>query len=439
MFGLLSGVYPGLALGDGSLNVRPKSLPVVPPVAPPGEKVPQANPQTAPSAQDTLHLAGNQASPAPEELQGDWIVRLKKRAIGTVVKVLGGSQETADDLAKLNPYDLIVKAGVALGLSPQRARRVATTATNPPTLRWEAALGSKAFQILPQQVVNRTMAGTIQKEVARVLPTAGKMVSLENGAGKRTYRVIQQGFNSGRASAERLLAEQGRLNRAIPTGKAASEGVIKVVRREGLWKGPLKLVQSKVLSAQEAIGTLRSQGARTLAGKPVLEAIKAEGNVIQGLKRVARDNYAHQVEKSLQQGIEKGSEKALERTVAEGVVKTRTKAEAQALEKAVAKATESGVTKAAEKGAVRVGARLAGLVPVIGAVAEGAITAYDTKIAYDIHQDPNASKTSAVLADVTVALDGVSTGTVATGWLAPVGWIASGLSIVTGIVRDVTR
>lgn len=396
----------------------------------------QARPQPHPApTPDTLTLSGT-AAVSPEANQENFLIRAKKKAIRAVVRVFGGSRETADKLAEINPYDLIVKGGKALGMTDERARRVATNTTNAPFMRWAGKVGAKVAEAVPQHVVNRTIAKSVQQELAIVLPQAGRKVTRE--VGKRTVRAITRGVEAGKTAAEKILTQQGRINRAIKVQKPAVEGIIKVVRSHGV-KAPLKMVQGKLNLTKEAIHSLRREGARMLVGKPTLESIRAEGNVVKGLKRALRDTYARSVEESLQKGVEKGSEKALEKTIAEGVVKTASKTEAKALEKAVAKATGTGIAKAAEKGAVRIGARLAGLVPVIGAVAEGAITAYDGKIAYDIHTDPKASNTSAIFADITVALDGVSTGTVATGWLAPVGWVASGLSIVTGLVRDVSR
>lgn len=103
------------------------------------------------------------------------------------------------------------------------------------------------------------------------------------------------------------------------------------------------------------------------------------------------------------------------------------------------KLLQKGAQKAAQKGAEKTASRLSSMVPVAGAAIGLAITAYDAKYAHELSKDPNASKFSKAMAWTTVGLDSVATATTATGGGSAIGWVATGLSIVTSVLAEVYR
>ncbi|MBC7474056.1 MAG: hypothetical protein H7263_07160 [Candidatus Sericytochromatia bacterium] len=110
-----------------------------------------------------------------------------------------------------------------------------------------------------------------------------------------------------------------------------------------------------------------------------------------------------------------------------------------AVEEVAVKIVEKGATKAAAKGGTKAASRLSAAVPFVGALVSAGFTIMDTKLAYDLTKDKKVSKLSAALAWGTVGLDIVSTVTTATGVGSLIGWVATGLSIGTGIGSDLTK
>lgn len=141
-------------------------------------------------------------------------------------------------------------------------------------------------------------------------------------------------------------------------------------------------------------------------------------------------------EKVLQKGVQEGIEGAVKTVIKKGGKEVAEKVATKGTQKALTVTAEKAAVKAASSGTAKTGSKLAGAVPFIGAAINLGITAYDTVDAVKKTKDPNVSKLSAGLAWATVGLDVVSTVTVATGVGAPIGWIASGLSIGTSIASD---
>jgi hypothetical protein len=149
------------------------------------------------------------------------------------------------------------------------------------------------------------------------------------------------------------------------------------------------------------------------------------------------------MQKAGQEALEKGVTTAVQAGVKAAVAKQGSQVVAKAAtvgaEKAVIHAAEKAAVQAGTKGAAKAGTKLASIAPVVGAVAGAAITAWDVKDAIEKTKDPKASKASAALAWCTVGLDVVSTAATATGIGAPIGWVATGLSIGTSIASDWLR
>lgn len=149
------------------------------------------------------------------------------------------------------------------------------------------------------------------------------------------------------------------------------------------------------------------------------------------------------MQKAGQEALERGVTSAIQTGVKAAAAKQGSQIVAKAAsvgaEKAVVHAAEKAAVQAGTKGAAKAGTKLASIAPVVGAVAGAAITAWDVKDAIEKTKDPKASKASAALAWATVGLDVVSTAATATGIGAPIGWVATGLSIGTSIASDWLR
>ena len=212
-----------------------------------------------------------------------------------------------------------------------------------------------------------------------------------------------------------------------------------------------------------------------LANESAVGSVKAlarEGHVAADVANGVLRTVLKSEEKLAVEVTTKVTEKTLTKTAVKAVQKTMTKSSQKVLAEGTAKAVESGVAKAISrggkevaskilavegsgkviaktaekaaleataKGTTKAGTRLASLVPVAGAIAGAAITAWDTKDAIEKWKDPNATKTSKYLASATVFIDGASVACEASGVGAPIAWALTGASIVTSGLSDYFR
>lgn len=180
-----------------------------------------------------------------------------------------------------------------------------------------------------------------------------------------------------------------------------------------------------------------------VTSKVVAESAKALNPVIKGGTKVMAKTVQKAVvgagEKALEKGVTKGIEKGVEIALKRGGTEIVEKVATKTAQKTIEKAATTAATKAATTGAAKAGSKVASAVPIIGAVAGAAIVALDVKDAIEKTRDKKTSKLSAGLAWTTVALGTVSTVATATGVGAPIGWIATGLSIGTSIASDYYR
>lgn len=207
---------------------------------------------------------------------------------------------------------------------------------------------------------------------------------------------------------------------------------------------------TKTIGKELAEATVKTTE-KVVAKQLIKETAKGAGvATVKALEKTAVATGEKTLVKALGKGMEKSAEKittkALEKAATEGTELALKAAGKTAVEhlgtegsKAVISAAEKAAVTAGTKGAAKGGGKLASLIPVAGAVAGGIITAIDAKDAWDKHHDPKATKTSRYLADATVFLDGVSTACTATGIGAPIGWVATGASVVTSVLSDIWR
>lgn len=221
-------------------------------------------------------------------------------------------------------------------------------------------------------------------------------------------------------------------------GQEATEGAVKTLTEAGkLGKGTQSIGRAtfgkwyQPSAYTQAIKESASGLAQT--GKAVTEGgSKAVGSVVK--KTVVGSS-----EKILQKGMQEGVESAVKTVIKKGGKEIAEVVATKGTQKALTVAAEKAVVKAATTGTAKVGSRLAGAIPVVGAAVNVGITAWDTKDAIEKSKDPKASTASKALAWTTVGLDVVSTVAVGSGIGAPIGWIASGLSIGTSVLSDYLR
>lgn len=216
--------------------------------------------------------------------------------------------------------------------------------------------------------------------------------------------------------------------------QTATVGTVKALTTAGqLGRGIETIAVAGIKSPKAIAATGRAIAESGKALAPVLKS--GAGAYAKTVQKAAIGAGEKALEKGVTIGLEKGMTAALKRGGVEVVEKVTTKA----AQKSIEKVATTAATKAATTGSAKAGGKLASAVPIIGAVAGAAITAYDVHDAIKKTKDKNTTKLSAGLAWATVGLDVISTAATATGIGAPVGWVATGLSIGTSIASDYYR
>jgi len=221
-------------------------------------------------------------------------------------------------------------------------------------------------------------------------------------------------------------------------GKEASEGAIKTLTEAGkLGKGTQSISRATFGKWYQpsAYTQLVKESAKGLA--KTTKAITEGGTKAAGT--VVKKTVVGSSEKILQKGVQEGIESAVKTVIKKGGKEIAETVATKGTQKALTIAAEKAAVKAATTGTAKIGSRLAGAIPIVGGVVNAGIIAWDTKDAIEKSKDPNASTASKALAWATVGLDVVSTAAVSTGIGAPIGWIASGLSIGTSVLSDWLR
>ena len=304
-----------------------------------------------------------------------------------------------------------------------------------------------AMAALETHSAKRLLTGFGYKSMAMGLATKGSNILIKGVSVQVAGKAF--GFGVKHAVAKAATAELVKITAAAAT-KAGTTTVVAAakVATTSATVGTIKALTTagKLGKGLEAVAIptiIKSLKAPVLTTKAVVESSKALTSVVKGGTKVyaaaVKSTVVGAGEVALKKGIEKGIEKGLTAAVSRAGVGAVEKVTTKATEKALEKVVTAAATKAATTGTAKAGTKIASAVPIIGAIAGAAIVAYDAHDAYKKFKDPKATNLSRGLAVATVALGTISTIAKATGIGAPIGWIATGLSIGTSVASDYYR
>ncbi|GIW23115.1 MAG: hypothetical protein KatS3mg068_2122 [Candidatus Sericytochromatia bacterium] len=300
---------------------------------------------------------------------------------------------------------------------------------------------------LPQSA-NKVIAGIysygIKKGISKISTGLVKGASVSIPFTSKTI-----GFGTKHAVQKALTQELAKLTTAKTgsttivkslekAGVEATEGAIKTLTEAG------KLGKGTQTLSRATFGKWYQPSAYTqLVKESANGLVKTTKAVAKGGSKAATEVVKKTVigssEKILQKGMQEGIESAVKTVIKKGGSEIAEQVATKGTQKALTVVAEKAAVKAATTGTAKVGSKLAGAIPIVGGAINAGITAWDIKDAIEKSKDPNVSKASKALAWTTVGLDVVSTFAVSTGIGAPIGWIASGLSIGTSILSDYLR
>lgn len=272
-------------------------------------------------------------------------------------------------------------------------------------------------------------SGLLVKGVAYNIPFTSKIVgfgvkygvakTVANAGAKLTTEVVSKGAVTTLSSALKTLAPEA--TKATIKGLKATGALGK-----GMYIGAKSMpTLTKAVTSPVVTTQLLTKSAKSIATVIEREGVKqvAKKVIIGGGEKVLRKGVTEAVESGVKVGLKSLGKEGAEKLITEGGKKVLQK-------EIVTVATKAGSSA---------GKKVASAVPIIGAVAGAALVALDVKDAIEKTKDKKATTTSKVLAWTTVALGTISTVCTATGVGAPIGWIATGLSIGTSIASDYFR
>ncbi len=289
------------------------------------------------------------------------------------------------------------------------------------------AIGQKAFgEAAIKKVSTGVVTYTVKKAVTKAVSNELKALQAVKSGTTTVVAASKTAATKGAENAIKVLEKSGKLGQGVVTNTMKeATGVA----------GNLLNPKNAAQFVKKAPGAVAKSATETAAH---VAAQVGEKGVVKGTGAVVGKTIVGAGEKVIQTGVEKGVEKGVQAAIKKGGAEIVEKVATKTTEKALIKAAEKGAVKATETVAVKGAAKLASFVPVAGAVAGAAITAWDTKDAIEKSKS-GAGTASVALAWTTVGLDAVSTAATATGIGAPIGWIATGLSIGTGFLSDLVR
>lgn len=280
---------------------------------------------------------------------------------------------------------------------------------------------------------------TLIKGVSVGVPFTGKAIgfgvkhAVRTAVESEVKAAISTGAKTGSKVAVKSLKDVTTVVKALETTeKVATEATLKTLTKSGqLGKGVETL-------AVKSFGKLYNPTTYTHA---IAESAKEIPKAIAGKSAatVVKNTVVGATETALKKGVTEGIEAGVKTVIKKGGKELAETVTTKAVEKAITKTATTAATKAATTTGAKAGSKLAGAIPFIGAAVGVGVTAWDTKDAIEKQKDPSASTASKALAWTTVGLDAVSTVCVATGVGAPIGWIATGLSIGTSVASDLLR
>lgn len=302
------------------------------------------------------------------------------------------------------------------------------------------AMQEKMNGVLKSHAAERVMTGFGYKSTVKSAITIAS-TKLVEGVSIKTFGAFGKeavGFGVKHAVAQAVGKELSTM--AAKTGATvASKEILKGVAKESAVGAVKALAREGHIAADVANGVLKAT--LKVEEKVAVHATAkvAEKSIAKATIKVVEQTVAKAGQKGLAEGTAKAVEAGVAKAISRGGKEAAAKLAVEGSEKIIAKTAEKAAIQATAKGTTRAGTRLASLVPVAGAVAGAAITAWDAKDAYDKWKDPNTTKASKYLASATVLIDGASVACEASGVGAPIAWALTGASIVTSGLSDYFR
>lgn len=298
----------------------------------------------------------------------------------------------------------------------------------------------KLESIMKAHSVDRVLTGLGYKSTAKSAITfvSTKLIS---GVSIKTFGAFGKeavGFGVKHAVAQAVGKELTKM--AAKTGaEVASKEIIKTVAKESAVGAVKALAREGHVAAEVANGVIKTvlKAEEKLAVE--VTAKVAEKTLTKTAVKAVQKTMTKSSQKVLAEGTAKAVEAGVAKAISRGGKEVASKLAVEGSGKVIAKTAEKAAIEAAAKGTTRTGTRLASLVPVAGAIAGAAITAWDTKDAIEKWKDPNTTKASKYLASATVFIDGASVACEASGVGAPIAWALTGASIVTSGLSDYFR
>jgi hypothetical protein len=328
---------------------------------------------------------------------------------------------------KFNP----VTTGKAVGESYKAVQKVVGT-----------EIAEKGFVSGTVSVAKKVGVGAAERTIQK---------GLEEGAQVAVKSFIESAIKSQLSSAAVEAVIKKSLQETAPhltaeiLEKVTTEAA-KITLKDGA-KTAAKYVAKEVgEKAAEKIASSAFQKSIPQLSATVIEKIAAEATTIT-MKDGSKAAAKYIAETAGKEAAEKIASAAFQKTIAEAVEKGTVNAVEQGMVKGTGKVAQiiyktpgvGAAVSAVEKNAVKGASKVSTIAPYVGAAIGVAITAWDANHAYKLTKDPKVTKLSAGLAWATVGLDAVSVAANFSAVGAPIGWVATGLSVGTSIASDIYK
>lgn len=333
------------------------------------------------------------------------ITQLKKAIFPAITESMELGRDLGENIAKINDYEVIKKAGLVVGLSEKKAHIVAVGFSNREFNRYITKTSIKLAEYIPSKYIESKLTKEINNQVINSI--SKNIPNITTVTDPKISAAFKASITEGNLKAVETLKSKDLLSKSVDL-RGEVKGIIANVKDEGI-KSTAKDIKNTFLT-------------------------KSDKGVIKSAIENTSEHSKHLLKKTIDNATEKATEKISEK----GFTNISNNSQKILFRKNVAKATETAINKTVSLTSVKIATGFTKVMPVLSTVAEGFVMYNDIEHTRKLFNDKDASNLSKALSVSTVALDAVSLHSVLTGSFKR-GLYASGFSILTSVGSSLAR
>lgn len=357
------------------------------------------------SLSSTANNQENIEKDSSDEVKLTPITKLKKSIFPAITESMELGRELGDNIAKINDYEVIKKAGLVAGLSEKKAHIVAVGFSNREFNRYITKTSITLAEYIPSKYIESKIAKEINNQV--ISSISKNIPNITTVTDPKIKAAFKASIIEGNLKAVENLKSKDILSKSVDL-RGEAKGIIGNIKDEGI-KNTAKDIKTTFLT-------------------------KSDKKLVKSTIENTSEYSKHLLKKTIDNATEKAAEKISDK----GFTNISNNSQKILFRKNIAKATETAINKTVSLTSVKIATGFTKVMPVLSTAAEGFVMYNDIQHTKKLFNDKDASSLSKALSVSTVALDAISLHSALTGSFKR-GLYASGLSILTSVGSSLAR